>query len=262
MVTRLQQTQDSLLTNEKNAIQDRAATEEALQEAAIRLLDQHGVLAGLNLREVADKAGVNRGLVYHYFGSRAALLRRALRKTARARIGNIASARDMPFRQRMVHYWRTIVGYPREIRLVTLLLRSAEATCAARGVQLTPVRRRALEILLESHRALGAYDVLARLEKDGFGGQPPVAYRALGFLVDQGLAHRIERLNAFVACSHPGAAHDPAFMICRSCRKVAESDSADAPLAPAAAQQGFRIERMVLEAEGLCPACQHAGDAA
>ena len=100
-------------------------------------------------------------------------------------------------------------------------LAAADDACAVRKVQMTPVRRRTLEILLESHAALGAYDVLARLDKDGFGSKPPVAYRALTFLVDQGFVHRIERLNAFVACAHPGASHDPAFMICRGCGKVA-----------------------------------------
>jgi Fur family zinc uptake transcriptional regulator len=127
---------------------------------------------------------------------------------------------------------------------VAAALAAAEAVCAARGAQLTPVRRRVLEILLESHGAMGAYDVLARLDAEGMGKQPPVAYRALSFLVDQGLAHRIEKLNAFVACSHPGGAHAPAFMICRACGTVAEA--------------GFRIERTVMEAEGLCPACQEA----
>lgn len=133
----------------------------------------------------------------------------------------------------------------------------AEETCAARRVQLTPVRRRVLEILLESHRALGAYDVLARLDAEGLGSQPPIAYRALGFLVDQGLAHRIERLNAFVACAHPGEDHAAAFMICRACRKVAE---AEAPPALDEAS-GFRVENVMVEAEGLCPACQTGDEA-
>ncbi len=66
----------------------------------------------------------------------------------------------------------------------------AEAITAANGARLTPVRRRVLEILLEAHRAMGAYDVLQRLATEGFGNQPPVAYRALDFLVEQGLAHR------------------------------------------------------------------------
>lgn len=137
---------------------------------------------------------------------------------------------------------------------VAAAMRVAEARCAEAKAQFTPVRRRVLELLLESHRALGAYDVLARLDAEGLGSQPPVAYRALGFLVDHGLAHKIERLNAFVACAHPDVGHAPAFMICRSCRKVAEADS-PAPL-PDAAVAGFMIERTVIEAEGLCPACQ------
>lgn len=135
----------------------------------------------------------------------------------------------------------------------------AEQICAARSVQFTPVRRRALEILLESHKAMGAYDVLARLEADGFGSKPPVAYRALGFLVDNGLAHRVERLNAFVACTHPAAPHDPAFMICRTCGHVAETLSDQSLDAPAQAA-GFIIENAVIEAQGLCPECRDVVD--
>lgn len=139
-------------------------------------------------------------------------------------------------------------------------LERAEAHCAASGARLTPVRRRVLEILLEDHRALGAYDVLQRLATEGFGNQPPVAYRALEFLVDQGLAHRIQRLNAFAACSHPGDDHQPAFLICRICALVAEAP-ADAPLAAlsqGAATIGFSVERASIEAIGLCPTCQKA----
>jgi Fur family zinc uptake transcriptional regulator len=134
-------------------------------------------------------------------------------------------------------------------------LAAADAACIARKVQLTPVRRRVLEILLENHVAMGAYDVLARLDAEGLGSKPPVAYRALGFLVDQGFVHRIERLNAFIACAHPGAAHDPAFMICRACGTVAEAQ-ATAALAQPAALSGFQVEQTVIEAEGLCPSCQ------
>ena len=135
---------------------------------------------------------------------------------------------------------------------------AAERACAEAGLRLTPVRRRTLEILLDAHEALGAYEVLERLSAEGFGSKPPVAYRALGFLVDHGLAHRIERLNAFVACAHPGDAHAPAFLICRACRTVAETESAAPALARGAAAAGFRIEQTVMEAEGLCPACQDA----
>lgn len=138
---------------------------------------------------------------------------------------------------------------------VRTALDAADTACKERAVQLTPVRRRVLEILLESHAAMGAYDVLARLDAEGLGSKPPVAYRALAFLVEQGFVHRIERLNAFIACMHPGAAHSPAFMICRSCGKVAEAQ-ANTAMDQTAAQSGFQVEQTVIEAEGLCPSCQ------
>lgn len=139
-------------------------------------------------------------------------------------------------------------------------LARAEALMAARGARLTPVRKRVLEILLEAHKALGAYDVLQRLAAEGYGNQPPVAYRALDFLVEQGLAHRIQRLNAFTACMHAGEAHAPAFLICDRCATVAEAPVAPirAALEAAAAEMGFAVERVSLEATGLCPACREA----
>lgn len=142
-------------------------------------------------------------------------------------------------------------------------LAAAEARCAAEGLRFTPVRRKVLEILLQEHRALGAYAILDRLREDGFGSQPPVAYRALDFLVENGLAHKIERLNAFIACVHPSEAHAPAFMICRLCDAVAETQSSPAKgaLGDAARATGFRIERTVVEAEGVCPQCAEKADA-
>ncbi len=136
----------------------------------------------------------------------------------------------------------------------------AEALSRQSGARLTPVRRRTLEILLEAHRALGAYDVLERLAADGFGNQPPVAYRALDFLVEQGLVHRIARLNAFAACMHPGEAHSPVFLICRECNIVAEAAAAPvrSALDAAAGELGFVVEGSTIEALGLCPACRAA----
>lgn len=140
------------------------------------------------------------------------------------------------------------------------VLAQAEALCAARAARLTPVRRRVLEILLESHRAMGAYEVLERLKAEGFGGQPPVAYRALEFLEALGLVHRIRRLNAFAACMHPGEVHQALFLICRACNALAEVPGAAlrAALEAAAEATGFSVERASLEAAGLCPACRAA----
>ncbi|WP_295317521.1 Fur family transcriptional regulator [Roseobacter sp.] len=141
---------------------------------------------------------------------------------------------------------------------MTGTLARAVERCRDQGLNLTPVRRRALEILLSEHRALGAYDLLAHLSDEGLGSQPPVAYRALDFLVRAGLAHKIEALNAYVACAHAGADHAPAFLVCRNCRAVAEAETTPAAgrLGDAARAAGFRIERTVVEAQGLCPACQ------
>ncbi len=143
---------------------------------------------------------------------------------------------------------------------ITRTIQVVETICAERGLRLTTLRRRALEILLEEHKALGAYDVLARMAAEGSGAHPPIAYRALDFLVEHGFAHRIERLNAFVACPTPATRHRPAFMVCRLCRTVAEAEAtvAEGALGPSAEEIGFRIERTVIEAEGVCPACSAA----
>jgi Fur family zinc uptake transcriptional regulator len=136
-------------------------------------------------------------------------------------------------------------------------LARADAILAARKQRLTPVRRQTLEILLSEHRALGAYEVLERLAAAGFGKQPPVAYRALEFLVDQGFAHKVRRLNAFTACMHPETDHAPLFLICRGCNALAETAAAPVRAALDAAAQavGFTVERTSIEALGLCPAC-------
>lgn len=138
-------------------------------------------------------------------------------------------------------------------------LSAAERRCATRSLRLTAVRRQVLEILLQEHVALGAYDILEHLRQAGFKSQPPVAYRALDFLVTHGFAHKVERLNAFIACSYPGVSHSPAFMICRSCDVVAETRSTPVKgtLGVAARSAGFKIEQTVVEAEGLCPTCQN-----
>ncbi len=139
-------------------------------------------------------------------------------------------------------------------------LEAVARCCTDRNLQFTPARRRALEVLLQEHRALGAYEILDYLRQDGLGSQPPVVYRALDFLVRHGFAHKIERLNAFIACAHPGHDHTPAFLICQNCDAVAEAhaEPSRGMLGRAASDTGFRIEQAVVEAIGLCPNCQEA----
>src|SRR6185437_7641314 len=96
-------------------------------------------------------------------------------------------------------------------------LQSAEALAGARGEKLTKLRRRVLEIVLESHTPMGAYDVLATLARDGAKPAPPTVYRALDFLRAQGFVHRIDSLNAFAACFAPARAHRSHFFLCCGC---------------------------------------------
>jgi Fur family zinc uptake transcriptional regulator len=144
-------------------------------------------------------------------------------------------------------------------------LAAVEAVCAARRLRLTPARAFVLEALLESHRALTAYELLERLAAAGLGSQPPVVYRALDFLVAHGFVHRIERLGAFVACTHGlghrAGEHSAGFLVCRACRTVAETAvPRPAPgLVAEAEAAGFAVERIVVEAEGLCAGCREAG---
>ena len=140
------------------------------------------------------------------------------------------------------------------------ILETAETRARMQGARLTPVRRRTLEILLHAHGALGAYEVLEKLAAEGYGTQPPVAYRALNFLVEHGLAHRIRRLNAFTACAQPDHDHRAAFLICEKCNSVTEADAdlLSRALDQAAQAAGFQLDRATIEAVGQCRACQDA----
>lgn len=137
---------------------------------------------------------------------------------------------------------------------------AAEESCRRRGVRLTALRRRVLELVWSGHGPVGAYALLEALRQEGHAAAPPTVYRALDFLIEQGLVHRIERLNAFVGCPRPGGAHAGQFLICSACGDAAELEDpqiAEA-LAQAAARAGFSVSLLTVEAEGLCANCREA----
>ncbi len=133
-----------------------------------------------------------------------------------------------------------------------------EVFCRDNDLKLTVLRRKIFSVLLEEHRALGAYDILDRLRNAGVKILPPVVYRTLDFFISNGFAHKIERLNAFIACAHPYESHTPAFLICRLCRSVSEAPAQNAidRLDKTATTVNFSIEHSVVEAIGLCPSCR------
>ena len=146
-------------------------------------------------------------------------------------------------------------------RCVAAALDAAERLCKARGARLTKLRRRVLELVWSSHRPVGAYDLLRRLSRERDGAAPPTVYRALDFLLDQGLIHRIESRNAFVGCADPTRHHAGQFLLCADCGVAAELDdpAINEAIARRAAALGFVVEDRTIELRGLCPQCREAG---
>lgn len=144
---------------------------------------------------------------------------------------------------------------------VASALAEAESLCAKQGTRLTALRKRVLELVWASHKPLGAYDILAVLsEEDGRRAAPPTVYRALDFLLENGLVHRIASLNAFVGCVHPGELHQGQFLICKVCHTAIELElpSISEAIASGASAVGFAVENQTVEVVGLCARCQGA----
>ena len=136
-------------------------------------------------------------------------------------------------------------------------LRQAETLCRGRGVRLTPIRRRVLELIWSDHRPHRAYELLDRLRAERGPVAPPTVYRALDFLLAEGLIHRIESLKAFVGCPRPHNSHIGQFFICDGCGAAAEV--ASRPLMKqidaSAEKLGFIVSHPIVEVRGLCPEC-------
>jgi Fur family transcriptional regulator, zinc uptake regulator len=143
------------------------------------------------------------------------------------------------------------------------LLDRAAGLCRRRGAQLTKLRRKVLGLVLESDRPMGAYELLDRLRAERKTAAPPTVYRALDFLLEHGLIHKVEKLSAFVGCNHRCddgehiEAHAAQFLICTRCGRVAELDDPEVgeALAHAAQRNGFALAAATVEAEGVCSAC-------
>ena len=135
-------------------------------------------------------------------------------------------------------------------------LADAERRCALAEQRLTAPRRRVLELLLAAGRPVKAYDLMAGYADDG-PAKPPTVYRALSFLEKQGLVHRIESLNAFVACRHGEGGHSAAFLICDCCGATQEfQPGAARDVARAAEAAGYALTAVTIEAHGLCADCR------
>jgi Fur family zinc uptake transcriptional regulator len=143
-------------------------------------------------------------------------------------------------------------------RALSAGLRSAEARCAAHGQKLTPARRRVLQLLMQAGQPVKAYDLISTFGEDHKApAKPPTVYRALEFLERQGLAHRIESLAAYIACTGEPGDHAAAFLLCDCCGRTEEiAAPVDEALRGLAAAAGYTIHTVAIEAHGLCVACR------
>lgn len=142
----------------------------------------------------------------------------------------------------------------------TPTLDGLEAILRARGGRLTRQRRAVLAKLLAARRPMTAYELLDALRPDDAAATPASIYRSLDFLLQHGVAHRLETTRAFVACEHPDHAHAVQFLICRECGTVVEAEDTRVEAATAQLGQrlGFALDQRTVELTGTCATCQEA----
>lgn len=146
-------------------------------------------------------------------------------------------------------------------RCISAALSRARELCDARKARLTPIRETVLKTIWASHRPLGAYEIVEQMSQPETSAHrvlPPTVYRAVQFLLDQGLVHRLASLNAYIGCPFPGNYHSDFFLICRDCGSTAEcsDDQVDLAVKQAATRAKFQVESKVVEIVGICPECQ------
>jgi len=148
-------------------------------------------------------------------------------------------------------------------KCVSAALDTAEQLCVVRGVQLTPIRLQVLKLIWESHQAVKAYDLLDRLKPLKQEAKPATIYRALDFLIDQGLIHRIESLNAFIGCNCSGQQHEQLLLICKQCHEVEERPAPEVmrSLSSEIRQAGFIAHSKAIEIHGICAKCSKDSNA-
>ncbi|MEO5622560.1 MAG: transcriptional repressor [Dokdonella sp.] len=136
------------------------------------------------------------------------------------------------------------------------------SACEMRGLRLTPLRLRVLQLVAAEPKPVKAYVLLDRLKDDHASAAPPTVYRALDFLLEHGFIHKLESINAFVGCHHPNEAHQVPFLICDVCANADEvcDERVSRLLTEQAKDRGFRARAQTLEVHGVCADCRDESD--
>ncbi len=143
-------------------------------------------------------------------------------------------------------------------RCVDNAVQAAVELCQQQNLRFTPIRQRVLELVWASHAPMAAYDLLKTLRKEKANAEAPTIYRALDFLQQHGLVHKIESMNAYVGCDHPGDPHTGQFLICTQCNQVLEQESSELSLTISdyALRNNFSISSQTIEIMGICGECR------
>lgn len=145
-------------------------------------------------------------------------------------------------------------------KCVSEAIGTAEQLCVVRGVQLTPIRHQVLELIWDSHKAVKAYELLDRIKPLQHAAKPATIYRALDFLIEQGLIHRVESLNAFIGCNCSGHQHEQLLLLCNNCQEVEERPAPEVmqALSQEIKQADFIVHSKAIEIHGICAKCAQA----
>ena len=160
----------------------------------------------------------------------------------------------------ILHRCNAIITQEERDACVSKALKHADELCQRKNVRLTPLRRLVLSLVWQSQKPAGAYLILELLQKQqDRRAAPPTVYRALEFLLEQGLIHKVSSLNAFIACTQPDITHVPQFFICRSCGNALELNSKNITdtILTRAKNLDFEIEEQVVEVSGRCNHCDN-----
>jgi len=143
-------------------------------------------------------------------------------------------------------------------RCVDNAVEAATMLCEQQGLRFTPIRKRVLELVWASHAPIAAYDLLKALRQEKDNAEAPTIYRALDFLLQHGMVHKIESMNAFVGCDRLGNPHAVQFLICTECKQVLEQENAELSrmISNYAISNNFTITSQTVEFLGICSNCR------
>lgn len=136
-------------------------------------------------------------------------------------------------------------------------LQSAERLCRNKGLAFTALRKQVYELVAAQSSPVSAYELLDALKTERHNAAPVTVYRALDFLLQAGLVHRIDALHAYTACEAESADHGGMLLVCDSCRQITELENPglEQQITKTALDHQFHTAHHLIEIRGLCSDC-------